>query len=88
MITQRAFYRSNGYEYQIPTDYGCDCKLFTLEREAVDSLFYSEHIYHKQGYTVVSSDQSVKSDGRRFQYRLEKPGEKVIVLELWKKEVL
>lgn len=88
MITQRAFYRSNGYEYQMPTDYGRDCKMFILEREAEDALYKTELKYLKQGYTVVSADQSVKDYGQRMQYRLEKAGENAIVLELWKKEVL
>lgn len=88
MLTQRAFFTSNGYEYQMPTDYGCDCKMFSLEREAVYSLLSSVLNIHKQGYTVVTADKSVKSDGRRYQYRLEKVGKKSIVLELWKKEVL
>lgn len=88
MITQRAFYRSNGYEYQMPTDYGHDCKMFTVEREAEDALYKTELNYLKQGYTVVSADQSIKGDGQRMQYRLEKAGDKTIVLELWKKEVL
>lgn len=88
MITQRAFYSSHGYEYQMPTDYGRDCKLFTLEREAEDALYKTERNYLRKGYTVVSADQSIKGDGQRMQYRLEKAGENAIVLELWKKAVL
>lgn len=88
MITQRAFYRSNGYEYQMPTDFGHDVKMFTLEREAEDALYKTELNYCKQGYTVVSADQSIKGDGQRMQYRLEKAGENAIALELWKKAVL
>lgn len=88
MIAQRAFYRSNGYEYQMPTDYGHDCKMFILEREAEDALYKTELNYRMQGYTVVSADQTVKGDGQRMQYRLEKAGENAIVLELWKKVVL
>lgn len=88
MITQRAFYSSNGYEYQMPTDYGRDCKLFIVEREAEDALYKTELNYLRKGYTVVSADQSIKGDGQRMQYRLEKAGENAIVLELWIKAVL
>lgn len=88
MITQRAFYRSNGYEYQMPTDFGLDVKMFTLEREAEDALYKTERKYLKDGYRLVSADQSIKGDGQRMQCRLEKAGEKAIVLELWRKEVL
>lgn len=88
IITQRAFFRSNGYEYQISTDFGRDCKMFLLERDAEDALYENELNYRKLGYTVVSADQSIKGDGQRMQYRLEKAGDKTIVLELWKKEVL
>lgn len=88
MLTQRAFFTSNGYEYQMPTDYGCDCKMFSLEREAVEVFYHSVRSYHKQGYKVVSSYQTVEGDGQRILYRFEKPGEKPILLELWKKEVL
>lgn len=88
MIIQRAFYRSNGHEYQMPTDYGHDCKMFILEREAEDALYRTELNYRTQGYSVVSAGQSVKGDGQRMQYRLEKAGENAIVLELWKKAVL
>ena len=88
MIIQRVFYRSNGHEYQIPTDYGRDCKMFILEREAEDALYKTEFNYCTQGYSIVSAGQSVKGDGQRMQYRLEKAGENAIVLELWKKAVL
>lgn len=88
MITQRAFYSSHGYEYQMPTDFGRDVKLFTLEREAEDALYKTELNYLRKGYTVVSADQSIKGDGQRMQYRLEKAGDNAIVLELWIKAVL
>lgn len=88
MITQRAFYSSNGYEYQMPTDFGRDVKMFTLEREAEDALYKTECKYLKDGYRVVSADQSIKGDGQRMQYRLEKAGENAIVLELWRKDVI
>lgn len=88
MITQRAFYSSNGYEYQRPTDFGRDVKTFTLEREAEDALYKTKRKYLKDGYRVVSADQTIKGDGQRMQYRLEKAGENAIVLELWRKVVL
>lgn len=88
LITQRAFYSSNGYEYQMPTDFGRDVKMFTLEREAEDALYKIERKYLKDGYRVVSADQSIKGDGQRMQYRLVKDVENAIVLELWKKAVL
>ena len=70
MITQRAFYSSHGYEYQMPTDFGRDVKIFTLEREAEDALYKTERNYLRKGYTVVSADQSIKGYGQRMQYRL------------------
>lgn len=88
MITQRAFYSSNGYEYQMPTDFGRDVKMFTLEREAEDALYKIERKYFKDGYRVVSAVKSIKGDGQRMQYRLVKDVENAIVLELWKKAVL
>lgn len=88
MITQRAFYSSHGYEYQMPTDFGRDVKIFTLEREAEDALYKTERNYLRKGYTVVSADQSIKGYGQRMQYRLEKAGDNAIVLELWRKAVL
>lgn len=88
MITQRAFYRSNGYEYQMPTDFARDVKMFTLEREAEDSFYNTERKYLKDGYTEVSANRSCPGDGQRMQCRMEKAGCKAIVLELWRKDVI
>lgn len=88
MITQRAFYSSNGYEYQMPTDFGRDVKMFTLEREAEDAFYNTERKYLKDGYTVISSDQNLHGNGQRLQCRLENFGCNAIVLELWSKDVL
>lgn len=72
----------------MPTDFGRDVKMFTLEREAEYVLFQTECKYLKDGYRFVSADQSFKGGGQLMQYRLEKAGENAIVLELWRKEVL
>lgn len=88
MITQRAFYSSNGYETQMSTDFGQDVKLFTMEREAEDALYKTERKYLKAGYTVIAADQHIYGTGQRMKYDLVKAGCNAIVLELWKKEVL
>ena len=87
MITQRAFYSYHGYEYQVPTDFGRDVKMFTLEKEAEDALYKTERKYLNNGYTVVSADQHIYEDGKHMSYRLEKAGCNAIVLELWQKFV-
>ena len=83
MITQRAFYSSRGFEYQMPTDFSRDVKMFTMEREAEDALYKTERKYLKDGYTVVSADQHIYENGKHMSYRLENASCNAIVLELW-----